>query len=79
MSGFNKNNTGHTKGYPLFLGDDLGIIDTINDFEVDACGGGSTALLLQISLPLMVFNGNEYVAQGCAKKRTTTTTITDTQ
>jgi len=30
MSGFNKNNTGHTKGYPLFLGDDLGIIDTIN-------------------------------------------------
>lgn len=30
MTVFNQHNTGHKKGYPLFLGDDLGIIDTIN-------------------------------------------------
>lgn len=30
MSVFNKHNTGHINGYPLFLGEDLGIIDTIN-------------------------------------------------
>ena len=30
MTVFNKNNTGHKEGYPLFLGQDLGIIDTIN-------------------------------------------------
>ena len=30
MAGFNRHNTGHKEGYPLFLGQDLGIIDTIN-------------------------------------------------
>lgn len=30
MTVFNQHNTGHKKGYPLFLGDDLGILDTIN-------------------------------------------------
>lgn len=30
MAGFNKHNDGHIKGYPLFMGDALGIIDTIN-------------------------------------------------
>lgn len=30
MSVFNPLNKGHVKGYPLFLGDDLGIVDTIN-------------------------------------------------
>ena len=30
MSVFNQHNTGHKNGYPLFLGEDLGIIDTIN-------------------------------------------------
>ena len=30
MTVFNKHNTGHKNGYPLFLGDDLGIFDTIN-------------------------------------------------
>jgi ribonucleoside-diphosphate reductase beta chain len=30
MTVFNQHNTGHVTGYPLFLGQDLGIIDTIN-------------------------------------------------
>lgn len=30
MTVFNRQNKGHERGYPLFLGDELGIIDTIN-------------------------------------------------
>jgi ribonucleoside-diphosphate reductase beta chain len=30
MSKFNASNTGHRDGYPLFLGEDLGVLDTIN-------------------------------------------------
>lgn len=30
MSQFNKENTGYAKGYPLFLGEKLGLLDTVN-------------------------------------------------
>lgn len=30
MSQFNENNQGHINGYPLFLGEDLGLFDTVN-------------------------------------------------
>lgn len=30
MTKFNAHNVGHQKGYPLFLGEDLGVLDTIN-------------------------------------------------
>ena len=30
MTKFNANNVGHQQGYPLFLGNDLGVLDTIN-------------------------------------------------
>lgn len=31
LTKFNKNNQGYKRGYPLFLGEDLGIIDTVNE------------------------------------------------